>query len=542
MRMLGAVAATVFGAGFVAIIGFNSRILVERLARVDPLAPEGLLPAMLVGGAALSVVTSLSTAFHHLFMAADEELLLAGPIPTRDLYALKLLEIWRDGIHIVLFLAAALIGYGAALRLPLPYFGTAVVLALLLTLGGTLAGMCLTLLLAHVRFGGSLLGMSRLLSILLFLPVGVLGVPALAVGRSRSFPGIGTDNLQTAAATLRELGPPPEWSPATWGMHLLLADDSAVLSGGLLLGTAAVLLVGSLYAFDRAFQPSWERVRFAAPRSIGKTGKRSGVGWTWRRSLGRLSRRPSLKATGPVLTMLQKDLRVLVRDPRWRTSLLVSLVALGVPLLLFSASTDSAGRLSPAARFWVSLFPIPYLAYVAGSQHGAASLTYEGRNLALLRAAPVGFRRLLVAKLAGSLVLVLGITWLATVVLALRHDANAVQIAIALGVATWLALGGTMSGLTGAALTADFETDNPQRRVGCLGTMLTTALAAAFFVTNTALVVWVLLRVLGGLPRPLLSVASILDWIVPALAVAAVGALVLAAQLGIRRLATWEAS
>jgi hypothetical protein len=109
-------------------------------------------------------------------------------------------------------------------------------------------------------------------------------------------------------------------------------------------------------------------------------------------------------------------------------------------------------------------------------------------------------------------------------------------------VATWLALGGTLSGLTGAALTADFETDNPQRRVGCLGTMLTTALAAAFFVTNTALVVWVLLRVLGGLPRPLLSVASILDWIVPALAVAAVGALVLAAQLGIRRLATWEAS
>jgi hypothetical protein len=167
--------------------------------------------------------------------------------------------------------------------------------------------------------------------------------------------------------------------------------------------------------------------------------------------------------------------------------LLIGLAALGVPLLVLSAGSEAPARLSAEARFWVGLF-VPYMAYVAGSQHGAASLAYEGRNLAVLRSAPIGFTRLLLAKLAGSTVLVLGITWLATLVLAIRHGGTAGEIAAALVVASWLAVGGTTAGLVGAALTADFETDNPQRRVGCFGTLITSGLPAVFFVSNTLLV------------------------------------------------------
>jgi hypothetical protein len=53
------------------------------------------------------------------------------------------------------------------------------------------------------------------------------------------------------------------------------------------------------------------------------------------------------------------------------------------------------------------MLPVPYLAFLFGSQQGAATLAYEGRNLALLRAAPVGMGRILVAKAAGGLVLVM---------------------------------------------------------------------------------------------------------------------------------------
>ena len=54
------------------------------------------------------------------------------------------------------------------------------------------------------------------------------------------------------------------------------------------------------------------------------------------------------------------------------------------------------------------MLPVPYLAYLFGSQQGAATLAYEGRNIALLRAAPVSMGRILLAKALGGLVLVMG--------------------------------------------------------------------------------------------------------------------------------------
>lgn len=535
LRFLGAIVAAVFGLGFMGIVGVNSAVLVDRLSRVDAAAPPALLPAIMLAAAALSLVTSLSTAYHHLFLSADEELLLAAPVRLRDLFALKTFETWRDGIHVVFFASAALIGYGVALRQPPPFFVTAVLVAIALTIGATMVGTSLTLLVARVPFGGSLLGASRLVAIMLFLPVGALGIPAVSIARTRGFPGIGQDSLQTVAETARSLGPPPEWLPTTWGMHLLLLDGAA-LHSAVLLSASLVAVVGlALLAFDRAFIASWEHVRFAGPRTNTGTARFGGTARVGR-MLGF-----ELPSGGAVAQMLWKDLRVLMRDPRWRTSMIVSVAALGLPVLLFSAGTDSP-RLSPEARFWSGLFPVPYLAYIAGSQHGAATLAYEGRNLALLRAAPVGFGRLLLAKLAGSLVVVLAITWVATLLLSLRHDATLLDLVAAFAAATWLALGGTTAGLVGAALTADFETDNPQRRVGCLGTMLTSGLAALFFATHTGLLAWVLLRTLGGIPRPLLGVAPVVDVLAPIAALVALAALAVGARFGAQRLASWEAS
>src|SRR5262249_32487179 len=362
----------------------------------------------------------------------------------RNLFALKVLETWRDSVHVVLFEMAALCGFGLATGKPAIYFVAAAVLTLLLTLAGSLAGMLLTLAVARIRYGGAFLGVTRLLSILLFVPLGVLGVPALgAISGRRGGLLLGQDTLQSAALALRTLTAPPEWAPTTWAVHLLALDDRALASSLLLAGATIALFAASSLGFERAFQPSWERVRFAGPRGASALAIR----WPG----------PAVPMRGPVMSMLHKDVRTLLRDPRWRTSLLVSVVALGLPMLLISAGTDPGPRASSAIRFWVGLFPVPYLAYVAGSQHGAASLAYAGRNLALLRTAPVGFGRLLLAKLAGSLVLVLGITWLATLVLALRHEPSALELTAALAAATWLALGGTLAGLAGAALTADFE-------------------------------------------------------------------------------------
>src|SRR5439155_6110334 len=183
-------------------------------------------------------------------------------------------------------------------------------------------------------------------------------------------------------------------------------------------------------AFVGLFPGGWERVRFG-----GRTRPPSNA---------RPGRRGSATApAGPIVGLLQKDWRTLLRDPRWRTGVLVSLVALGLPAVMVVFAGDSLARTGQPLRFWFSMLPVPYLAYLFGSQQGAATLAYEGRNLVLLRAAPVGMGRVVLAKVLGGLILVTLVTWAATLALALSPAGQPLETRAALVAATWLALGAT---------------------------------------------------------------------------------------------------
>lgn len=527
-RIVGAILVTVFTVGFVVLAGLNAGLLIDRVARTDPLAATEALPVLLIGVFALTLVTSLSSAFHHLFLAGDLELLLVAPVPTRSLFWLKVFEVWRDSVHVLLFQAAALYGFGQTLRLPGSYYFLALVVGLGVTLAASAIGATITLALARVRFGESILGASRLLAVLLFLPIGVLGIPAFGFGRSRFSFFLGQGNLDAAASSLNSFGPPPTWAPSTWAAHLLLGDEAAGLSLVLLVVVGFVVCMAAQLAFDGLFEAGWERVRFSIPRRRSSP-VRFGL------------RLPGGAPDGPIIGLLQKDWRTLMRDPRWRTGALVSLVALGLPALALFAG-DPFARTAHGLRFWLGMLPVPYLAYLFGSQQGAATLAYEGRNIALLRAAPVGMGRILLAKGLGGLVLVMAVTWAATLALAVTHAGEPLEIAEALAAATWLAVGGTSAALAGAALTADFDGDNPLRRVGCLGTIVTTMLSSLFFVSNTGLLVWWVTRTIVSVPRPLVGFLPIVDWGLPIVALLSVAAIVVASRMGLRRLSTWEAS
>jgi ABC-2 type transport system permease protein len=526
-RMFGATLLVVFTVGFVILAGLNAGQLVDRVARADPAAAANALPILLVGVTALTLVTSLSSAFHHLFLSGDLELLLVSPVPSRSLFGLKVLEIWRDSIHVLLFQAAALYGFGQTLRLPASYYVAALLIGVLLTLAASALGATLTLVVARVRFGESILGVSRLVAILLFLPVGVLSVPALGIGRNRVSLVLTQTDVNAVTDQLRAIGPPPMWAPTTWAAHVLLGDEAAALSFTLLLAMVAVVCIVSELAFDVLFAGGWERVRYTSPRGSGRRTR-------WRLALG-------AAPSGPIAGILQKDWRTLVRDPRWRTGALVSLLALGLPVMVLFAS-DPLARSAHLFRFWFGMLPVPYLAYLFGSQQGASTLAYEGRNLALLRAAPVGMGRIMLAKVLGGLAVVLLVTWAATIGLGLSHAGEPLEIGLALAAATWLAVGATIVSVAGASLTADFEADNPQRRVGCLGTIVTSALSLSFFVTNTGLLLWWVLRSVLRLPPPLLGLAPFVDWGLPVLALISVAAIVFAWRTGMQRLSGWESS
>jgi ABC-2 type transport system permease protein len=526
-RIAGTLFAVVFTVGFVSLAGLNAGQLLDRVAQSDPLAAANALPVLLAGAILLTMVTSLSSAFHHLFLAGDLELLLAAPVPSRSLFGLKVLEIWRDSVHVLLFQGAALYGFGQGLRLPASYYVAALVAGVLLTLMASALGATLTLALARVRFGESILGLSRVLAILLFLPVGVLSVPALGVGRNRVSLVLTQSDINAVADQLRSVGPPPTWSPTTWSAHLLLGDEAATLSLALLLISAATFFSITQLTFEALFPGGWERVRYSTPARSARRGR-------W-------GLKASAAPSGPIVGILQKDWRSLARDPRWRTGALVSVVALGLPVMVLFAG-DPLARAGHAARFWFGMLPVPYLAYLFGSQQGAATLAYKGRNIALLRAAPVGMGRILVAKVLGGLSLVLLVIWVATIALGLSHEGEPIEMLVALVAATWLAVGATIASVAGASLTADFGTDNPQRRVGCLGTIVTSALSIFFFVTNGALLMWWVMRTVVRVPRPLLGLVTIVDWGLPALALVSVAAICVAARFGIQRVAGWEES
>jgi hypothetical protein len=529
-NMLGATFAFALTFGFVVLAGINAGLLVERIARNDPQLALQALPVILLGVAVLTLVTSLSSAFHHLFLAGDLELLMATPVPPPSLFGLKILEIWRDSLHVILFQCAALYGFGRSLHMPPSYYVAAIVAGFLITIAAAATGAILTLALARVRFGESILGLSRLLAILLFLPVGVLGVPALGFGRDRISLVVNQSGVEVATQELRSMGEPPTWLPTTWAAHVMLADDQALLSGALLVALLAVVFIGLQVAFGALFQGGWERVRFS-PAGRAASRKRIGL----RLPVEALPR-------SPIAGILLKDWHTVIRDPRWRTGTLVSLIALGLPAMLLFAG-DPLARSAHLMRFWFGMIPVPYLAFLIGSQQGASTLAYEGRNLALLRAAPLGMERVLVAKLCGGLALVLLVTWTATLTLGLTHNGEPMEILAAMAAATWLAVGATLAAVAGAALTADFESDNPQRRVGCIGTLVTASLSIFFFATNTGVLAWWVMRSIVSLqPRLLLSVAPAVDIGLPALALLSVGAILFASRLGARRLATWEIS
>ena len=137
---------------------------------------------------------------------------------------------------------------------------------------------------------------------------------------------------------------------------------------------------------------------------------------------------------------------------------------------------------------------------------------------------------------------VMAVTWLTTLALAVIHAGELLETGAALLAATWLAVGATVAAVAGAGLTADFEGDNPSRRVGWLGTLVTSALSIFFFATNTALVVWWVARGALSVPRPWLSLVPLVDWGLPVLAGLSIVSIALASRFAMQRIAHWEAS
>jgi hypothetical protein len=349
--------------------------------------------------------------------------------------------------------------------------------------------------------------------------------------------GVGSQGTQALAEALRDMGEPPWWSPTTWGGWALSGEPAGLCL--LVVGCAAA--VGAAYlAYVRTFATAWEYLR-AAPRPDHQDRASASAPAAWR-SAGRWNVRALRPFPAPLRAMLLKDSRTLLRDPRWLTTALIGALMLGGPAVLLSARARPVGFFTRADAFFLSLFAAPYLAYLMGSQLGSSTLAYEGRNIVLLRCAPVSLGRLLAAKLCVALLPVVGVTWAATIGLGLLRGGRPEEIVTALLVVGWLGVGSTGAALAGAALTTDLSDEglSPQRRVGCLGTLAASILSTFFFASNGALLAWLVLQSGRRLPRGVADLAVGIDVVLVVLAAASVVAIGVGLVLGARRLARSE--
>jgi ABC-2 type transport system permease protein len=170
-------------------------------------------------------------------------------------------------------------------------------------------------------------------------------------------------------------------SPFAWGVraavHASRGEADAFLAGA---GAAALAVAAAL-----AFSTALAQRMYRGELDLGGTGRANGT-----------AARSHALLPGPVGALMEKDLRMVWRDPRLKVVVLAGLLA---PLaLLVLVWLGFAGRVPPGALFALASF--------AGlSTLGSNAFALERRGLVLLLGFPVGRFFIFVAKNASALLL-----------------------------------------------------------------------------------------------------------------------------------------
>ncbi len=410
---------------------------------VDALSTEqGLMmsaPLMLMGLVLLLffTVVGLGDTLRRLYLASDLELLLAAPLSHWAIFAAKLLEcsqmVWLQSA----ILAFALLALGDAQDAPALYFPLAAIMLLAAIAWVTALGMGLAILLARIippRWMQQWIPAAIALASVVFL----IGQQALM----RRF---------------------SNWAEAMVFLTTALLDMSrlaAVAASLTALAAASVLAVGWL--FGRAFYGGWNSFqqvptrRTAAPRAARRQGR-----------LERLAR----LLPAPQRFLVIKESRTLAREPLRLVSLILMPLMMGV--MLFPCL--GAGNPYHVLVFWFLLFYGGMFATFSTRALALPAVGWEGRNIALLRSAPLSMRAVLSAKFWAvwpPMVLVWGLT---SAVLGGLTRLPLWQIAWLVGALAWGLAGACAAAVALGTLGADFAADDPRRGVtvpmGYLGTI-----------------------------------------------------------------------
>jgi hypothetical protein len=402
---------------------------------------------------------------HQLYLAPDVELLMVAPVPFRTLFLVKLLHCSRATLIPGLGIGAFLLALGLARAASPSYYllvGLLIVSAMALA---TAAVMVLVILLA--RF----LPAQKTRS---WLPVGVVAATLLLM-------------LGQQAATRWFLG---QTGMIAFLVEALLNPDqlSVVVAG--FGGLSVVAILAAFRIFDTSFHEGWNRFR-EVPTQRRPISRASG--WPWRVS------RLAQPLPAPLRFVLMKEWLELTRKPRAIISLAQPLALAVVVLVPFIGVGGGSDVLRPLIFWYVMVLLVLFLTTLPLGLPLMA-VAEEGRNMALLRSAPISMSEVLKGKFWATWVPVV-LSWvLIFLLVGLWMRFPLWQVAFLVAITIWGLAGASVATMAIGGLTVDFTVEELRQRMPTGTSCLVMGLNMIFVLSTITLSVWLMARLFPGSP------------------------------------------
>jgi hypothetical protein len=500
-----------------------TNLIADQLALLTPDQLATFIASFIPMGLLLMVSFTLlgvGDVMNQLYLVSDLELLLVAPVRQRTIFVVKLLQCSRATFIPALLLGAVFFALGYAWNAALSYY----LLFTSLLLAGMVLATALVMILVMI--------IARVLParyIRTWMPVAIgLAMMAIVIGQQSLMLWFSTrTGLMTRLSEAVT-------SPERLAVVVLVVGGGALLTG-----------LVAYYIFVTSFHEGWGRFReVPAQRKPAMAGSRRGWG------IYRMLR--SLRE--PLKSFLVKEGLELRRDPQMLMSIANPLLMMLVLVLIPANTMRSGGEVLQPLYFWFMLMVIALMAGILPVGTAMMSVAQEGRQMALLRAAPISMASMLRGKYWASLV-PMALSWMLVLLasgILLRLPAW--QVCTLVGVTLLGSSGATLTALTIGGLKIDFDAEELKQRVPMLMSYVTMALNTVFFLLTIGVGIWLAIRflpdssvdaaaaVLNNLPtgRWLLSDSL---WI-PIVLIASQVAFWVGARLiwtaAVRRLENWE--
>jgi hypothetical protein len=420
----------------------------------------------------LAFVLDIATTTNIFFLSSDLPLLMAAPIRTSRVFALKYLEALATGSLVSVFIALPiLLGYGVAFRAPF-YFYLAIIVLLPVFLSipvsiGTIAGFVIA------RFVRA----SRVKEIL-GLVGGAMGLTfwiGFQVMRpSLESPGQVSDFTARMQAYATGGGGAMSWLPSYHAASAFTAlragsPGEALLPLLLLIVTSGLLFGVSVIAAQRMYLAGWARVTPGGKKRKARRGRSAiDAALFW--------------APAAERAIMSATARLFLRDPQQMMP--VATISIMMAVFPFLTARRQGGEVLYAP---ILIIAVAGLAFVGSMNLGMNGVAIDGRSFWRILCAPVAVKRKLAAKFMLPVTVFIPLGWALALVLRAAGLVTWNFVAYAAWIIPCMSVVGSSLGVAIGLFFANWDWDIPKRMITVTGRLVMAGVLGGFFVATAVL-------------------------------------------------------